>query len=297
MTIFLLVIFAIYLLILLGIAWISTHPFRTPIYLGPAQLQLPTEIVKVPSEQGYLPGWWCPHPEPKGAILYLHGYVMNRSELIPTAHYLYQMGYSALLIDLRAHGRAPGKLCTLGVKESHDAAAALRWIREQHEGPVYGIGSSMGAASLALALSREPELADAAVLDSCYSSLVSASVGWWSFLGGPVLRFFLAPTYILGGIFAGIKPHKIDLAREIPKIGEKPLLFLHGTIDPLATLDQAKRNVDAALRPTFVVFEGCSHSDFRWNQAEKYYQALKDFLNSLPGFEEVEEKRGGSPTK
>jgi pimeloyl-ACP methyl ester carboxylesterase len=203
---------------------------------------------------------------------------MNRSELTPVAYWLWQRGVSSLLFEFRAHGHTKGGKSTIGWKEADDVAAAIAEARRRlPNARIVLIGSSMGAAACAFAAGNGAR-ADALILDSCYSRLVSASFGWWRFLGGRVLSLLLGPTVLLAGPLARINPFKADVAHALRNT-ECPVLLLHGKCDDLATPAEAERNL-AALggRGELVWFDDCGHSEFRWEQPEFYYRTLEAFL-------------------
>jgi pimeloyl-ACP methyl ester carboxylesterase len=275
----LLVLLSLYLLIVLGIAWLSLHPLRTPIFISPGLLGSPQEEITIHTEKHVLRGWWV-QGRIDVVVVHVHGYLMNRAELAPVAFQLWRYGASNLLIDLRAHGRSGGRMCSLGLREREDVAAALRYARERAPGAkIVVIGSSMGSAASALALAEDPSLADLLVMDSGYSRLSSAILGWWRFLGGEVLKTILAPTVYLAAPMAGFNPFSVDIAKALAKIGSKPILHLHGTKDSLALPSEAMRNFEACAGPKEIVwFEGYGHSEYRWEQPEKYMAALLGFL-------------------
>ena len=278
----LLILIAAYLVLLIGVAWVSLHPPRTPIYLSPASLGAPQEDVQVEGLQA----WWVPAEDAKVAVVLVHGYIMNRAELAPEAVALWQRGASCLLLDLRAHGRSPGKLCTLGVQERHDVAAASRWIRERQPGvPVILYGSSRGAAASVFAVAEDPTLADALILDSVYGRLSRAANGWWEFIGGKWLRLLLSPAFPLSDPFTGLRLRHADVAKSLESF-KKPVLFLHGTADVLASRDEAGRNVAAAGNfGTVTWFEGMNHAEGRWNRVAEYRKSLFAFVDSVVGAE------------
>jgi alpha-beta hydrolase superfamily lysophospholipase len=275
-----LVLLALYRVIVLGIAWFSLHPIRTPVFVSPGLMGAPQEDVILQMPRHRLRGWWVRAENPKGVVVFVHGYLMNRAELAPVAYQLWKQGYASLLIDLRAHGGSGGKKCTLGYFEREDVAEALRYARGRAEGlPLIVVGSSMGAAASALALADDPSLADVLVMDSGYSMLSSAVLGWWRFLGGQKLMVMLAPTLYVAAPMAGFSPFSVDIAAALAKIGPKPVLHLHGERDTLALPAEAQRNYDACAGPKRLVwFAGLGHSEYRWEQPVKYMEALEDFL-------------------
>jgi uncharacterized protein len=280
MTWFLLAILALYLTIVIFIAWLSLHPLRTPVFISPGIMGVPQEDVFLEGKVGTIRGWWVEAENATSVMVFIHGYVMNRAELTPVAVALHQQGISSLLIDLRAHGKSGGKKCTLGYREREDVAVVLRYARERAAGrPVGVIGSSMGSAASALALGDDPSLADLLVMDSGYSMLAVAIMGWWRFLGGRVLQVILAPTVFLAAPMAGFWPFSVDIAKALGRFGYKPVLHLHGTKDTLAPPSEARRNHAACKGPSEIVwFEGYQHSEYRWEDPERYMAELTRFL-------------------
>jgi alpha-beta hydrolase superfamily lysophospholipase len=275
----------LYLLLLFAVAWFSIHPFRTPLFISPGSLGSPQEEFQIASTDGIqLKCWWVPAPEAKTVAILCHGYVMNRSELTPVACWLWQRGISALLIEFRAHGHTRGGVSTIGYRESDDVVAAIQEARNRcPDCKIILIGSSMGSAASAFAAAKVP--VDGVVLDSAYSKLVDASFGWWRFLGGRWLSWLFGPTILLAGPLVRMNPFRVDVAAALETI-HCPVLMLHGRCDNLALPEQAERNYAAAGGPKELVwFDQCGHSEFRWVQSERYYQALENWLckhNFLP---------------
>lgn len=278
---------AVYLLTLAVITWASLHPPRIPVFFSPGGLGAPQEEVEFKTPDGNtLRGWWIEAPNAKGVAVLSHGYVMNRSELAPVAYVLWQMGISSLLFDFRAHGRSGGKVTTMGFKEGEDVTAAALYARERCPGgPLVLIGSSMGSAASAFAAATRPDIADALVLDSCYSTLASASLGWWRFLGGKLLAVILSPVTIFAIPAIGFNPFRVDVSEAMRKLSTKPVLFLHGNRDVLALPKEATRNHKAWGGSREIVwFEGCGHAEGRWIHPELYQDSLVRFLEDA-GFE------------
>lgn len=276
----LLLAIAVYVLVLLAVVWVSVRPPRIPIFLSPGGMGAPQEDVEFRSDDGtLLRGWWIPAEKATGVAVLCHGYLMNRSELAPVAWMLQRRGVSCLLFDFRAHGRSGGRTTTMGVREAGDVAAAARFARDRCAAPLVLIGSSMGAAASAFALAADSGLAEGLVLDSCYSRLPSASLGWWRFLGGKPLAFAFAPTILLGIPFLRSNPFRVDVAKALRKIPETPVLMLHGDRDTLALPSEALRNRAAHAGGSDIVWlAGCGHAEGRWIHPDLYHRALLGFL-------------------
>jgi pimeloyl-ACP methyl ester carboxylesterase len=272
--------FVVYVLVLLAITWISLHPIRIPSYISPASLDAPQESFSVQSASTDLAAWWLSAPDPEIVMIFAHGYMMNKCELTPEAVHWWHKGVASLLFDHRAHGDSGGKQCGFGYREKLDIVAMVKEARKRHpDAKIVLLGSSMGSASIALALADDPTLANAVVLDSCYSRLTSATLGWWRFLGGKFLMTLLSPTTLIAIPIMGFNPFRVDVAEALKKFSSVPILFIHGDKDNLALPTEALRNFEAYAGPKHIEwFEGCGHSEGRWLQPQKYRQAIGEFL-------------------
>ena len=217
-------------------------------------------------------------PKPCAIAIFSHGYMMNRCELTPVAASLYRRGFACMVYDARAHGKSSGK-SGVGYLERLDVMAAVEEARRRLPTlKVVLIGSSMGSVASALALGEHESLADALVLDSAYSKLPSASLGWWRFVGGPVLAALFAPTILLAWPISGFNPFRVDVAEALYKI-KAPVLFFHGDHDDLALPREAIRNFESCENNAEIVwFKDCGHSEGRWLQPELYLDSLLSFL-------------------
>ncbi|HEY0868667.1 MAG TPA: alpha/beta hydrolase, partial [Fimbriimonas sp.] len=141
---------ALYLLLLLVVAWISIRPPRLPVYISPGVFDAPQEEIAIPYKGRWLRGWWV-EGGPNVAV-FAHGYLMNRAELTPVAVKLWKEGMSSLLIDFHGHGRSARGKVTMGLQEREDVRAAVQFARSRKNGKLVLIGSSMGSAASALAM-------------------------------------------------------------------------------------------------------------------------------------------------
>jgi pimeloyl-ACP methyl ester carboxylesterase len=275
-----LVLLAVYVLVVFVATYVSLHPPRVPLWLSPAMLGLKEERVKIDSDGLELTGWWSDVGDGSLAIVCCHGYIMNRCELLPFQVTLADLGASWLFFDFRAHGKSQGRTSTMGRDEAKDVAAAARFVRSRLPGAkVVLFGSSMGGSAAAIALGQDPSLADALVLDGAYSAMDEAGRGWWNFLGGRWLAFFLGPTIWLGRLMIGFDPAKVVVSEYLEKASHRPVLFLAGGDDPVVSREALDRNLRASGELTWVeVFEGAGHGEARFREPDRYQQAIRRFV-------------------
>lgn len=289
------VAFTLWLLANLGVAYLATRPPRTPTMCSPGVMGAPQEEVVIKSHDLIeLSGWWVQGSHPTTVALLTHGYLLSKGELSPVAFLLWQHGVSSLLIDFRAHGKTVGGISTMGYLEKDDVQSALEWIKKRNpNAKVVLIGSSMGSVANALAWSENPELAHGLVLDSAYANLGKASIGFWRFLGGVPLQLFLWPAPFMATLFVGFNPFAIKVPEYLETLQGRPLMLMHGTDDPVAPPKEAGKNLHAmGVGAKAVWFQGCSHSEGRWERPETYRENLLQFL-SENGFLESQEQAIG----
>lgn len=266
----------LYLAAVITLGLVARRPPRIPAWISPASLGIPTEDVWI----GPLHALWCAHESPRAVAVMVHGYAMNRSELVPEAALLYSEGFSVLLLETRSHGRSRGGPAGFGWEERQDVAVAARWLRERFPtAPLMLMGSSQGASASAFALGEDPALADALVLDGAYGRMDRAIRGFLDFLFSRRFGWIFAPGVPLTTFFLGFSPYGKDVAASLAAMGPKPVLMFHGEEDHIALPSEARRNFEALHGPKRVVWQpGMGHAEGRWERADEYHAALREFV-------------------
>lgn len=277
-------ILVIYVAVLVGAVLLSIRSVRTPIFLSPEAVGVRQEDIKFESQNGTLRGWWLGHLFAQGVVVFAHGYLMNRSEWTGLASAVHRAGYACLLFDFHSHGKsASGGMVTVGPKESYDVAAAIEYARTRLPGrKVAVVGSSMGAAATVLAITHELEDADALILDSCYSSLAAAIIGWWRFVGGKALAILLSPSVLVAWAITGVNPFGVNITRELASV-EMPVLVLHGEDDRLEGPACARCNFGALSEDydsQLAIFRGANHGEAKWVSSADYEKLVIEFLDA-----------------
>ena len=97
-----------------------------------------------------LRGRWIPAKNPKGTILFAHGYRSTYlADFGQALDFYHDAGLNILLPDQRCHGKSEGKIITFGVKESQDMLSWLRFHNQEFGTiPVILSGMSMGASTM-----------------------------------------------------------------------------------------------------------------------------------------------------
>lgn len=257
------------------------YPARNLPNQTPADFNLTAESVRIPVDGIELAAWFLP-PDPAvdgATMIYAHGFAGNRGVMLETAVALHELGYGALLLDLRNHGESGGSLSTWGYAEANDLVAAYNYLLTRPEVTPTRIGllgKSMGGAAAAQAAAQLPDLA-VLVLESTYSSfagnlpnILPSIARQPAYLTPLVLRRMSAISELpLGDVRA------VDTVRAL----NVPLLVLHGQRDQLVPLDQAQAVFAAANEPKqMVVIPGAGHLNTFAVDPAAYTEHVQRFL-------------------
>ncbi|MEM6527543.1 MAG: alpha/beta fold hydrolase, partial [Chloroflexota bacterium] len=234
------------------LSWMYARSFTVPSYsqatINPAVFQLPAQDVTITTEDDVdLAAWYVPPADSSDTvIIYLHGVGSNRAHLLEMASLLRGEGYGALLLDIRGHGESPAEFRTMGVHEVRDMRAAVDYVLAQPDANRVGVaGTSFGASVALISAGQIPEI-DAVVAFSPYSSLVDV-VGdraWqmYRFPPRPVADFVL--WWMMAETGANI--YEASPREGIAQMGDRPVLHVHGALDPVIPPASAERIQAAA---------------------------------------------------
>ena len=255
------------------------RPPRTAYTRTPAKVGLGYRDATLATEDGlHLAAWFVPGNLGETLIL-VHGLGSNRANLLDMAADLHARGYNLLLFDLRAHGASEGDWSTLGVKEVRDVRAALDYLRSQPEVDPERVGvygGSLGGAVALLSAAAIPELR-AVAADSTF-----ASARW--VIDHQLERLLNLPNWFgplllgVGSLEAGISPDEAAPVTAAARLGERPLLVIHGTADQTFDVQNA-RMVDAAASGPHELWllDGVGHT-------EAYARDRGAFVDRLDAF-------------
>jgi fermentation-respiration switch protein FrsA (DUF1100 family) len=244
---------------------------RWLVYPAPRYVAADWEVADLPHEDVYftaedgttLHGWYVPHPHPKAVMLFAHGNGENVAGLAPLLRLLHDRAeVSVFAWDYRSYGRSGGKPHETNVLS--DARRAQLWLTQRagvRPEDIVVYGRSLGGA-VAVGLAAEHPVRGM-VLERTFSELVETAAYHFRWL--PV-RWMMKNRY-----------------PSIERIAayRGPLFQSHCTNDEVVPFEMGKKLFDAATTENkkFFVVEGGSHN---CPQPDEYYDALGEFLDSLP---------------
>lgn len=244
---------------------LAFYPIRG-VQATPREMSLPYEDLRIQTEDGeILHGWWLPHPQPRGQVVFWHGNGGNLSLWLDVIAGLRQRGFSVLAVDYRGYGASTGSPDEQGMYR--DAAAAVKEFDRRlrrPESPVIFWGRSIGTPVAASSLSASQ--ADAVVLETPLPdvrSVLRTNPVMWLLSWFSSYRF---PTSRLLEGYAG------------------PLLVIHGDADRLIPYAAGQQVFASAATPRKVLatIPGADHNDLHIANPSVYWRAIDDFVASLP---------------
>jgi len=244
--------------------------------------------LQIPALSGYqLPGWLIRTADngkgpAKGAILLVHGGGGDRREETRFIGYYLDRQLDVLTFDLGGHGEAPGPVAgmTYGDRESRDVLSVYLYLTGQYD-KVYAMGTSVGAASILIALPEMPKLAGVIAENPSpgfqrliKESPVSKSIpGWFSTL--------LIRLTMLRGHFDG----QLSPENSLRLVKTTPIFFIHSRTDKLLPYRTTEEMANAYAGPKTCWFpEKGDHAAIWEVDPADYEKRVTDFLNysSLP---------------
>jgi alpha-beta hydrolase superfamily lysophospholipase len=214
-------------------------------------------------------------------VIVVHGYGCTQQNSWYIAENYLMMGYHVLTPDLRASGDSEGRFLTMGCRESEDIAAWARLVAQRHpQAKIVLHGVSMGAASVMMAAAREdlPTQAVACVEDCGYTSAfdllvhqITESFGLPAFPAMQLLDWRCQKV-------AGFSLREAEPVAAVKK-SKLPILFIHGSKDPLVPVSMAEELYEQAETPKkLLIIDGAVHAIASQKEQEKYFKTVNDFV-------------------
>jgi uncharacterized protein len=247
-----------------------------------------------------LRGWWVPAEvtaAQRVGVVFVHGRGGDRRAGLRLTPALHRVGYDVLLYDSRDHGksdRSPaGTAFGSGMLDVLAAQAFLR--REPAVGRVAAFGASQGATNALLAAALDPKGIDAVIADGAGTSMYALLRHQRSLAFAPDWQVNLCARMAL------LRMGRIRIRQSlfdpesgpgsiIERIAPRPLLLIHGSEDPLVSVEGAREMYRRAGEPKELwVIEGGGHLDY--TDRDEYAARVTDFLERHVRGSRIESRR------
>jgi pimeloyl-ACP methyl ester carboxylesterase len=213
--------------------------------LAPTQLATDCREVSIPAPGGItLCAWYCNRGTNTPLVVLFHGYSADKTALLNETRAFLALGTSVLLVDFRGSGGSSEAYTTIGVHEAEDAAAVVGFIERKltHRSLVL-FGQSMGAVAILLAIDKHGVSPDGIILEAVFDTMLNTVCNRFDAMGVPA--FPSAHLLVFWGGrqwgFGGFSHSPVKYAESV----RCPVLFMHGTDDPRARLNEGRRVYDA----------------------------------------------------
>lgn len=257
-----------------------TRPSRARPRTNPGHYGLPWYRAGCRSADGVtLAGWVVEPPRPRATVALFHGMRGNRERLLDRVALLARHGFRCVAFDLRAHGESGGRRTSFGFHERHDAAAALKFVRDRWpDQPRAALGVSMGAAAICYA-ARQVKGWDVVVLESCYQDIGRAFENrlrdglpaWYRRLSRGVV--WVTERRL------GVRLEQLAPVDYIEHLGPAPVFVLTGAADPHAPAEEARALYERCRGPRELwVVPEAGHRDVFNKGGEEYRRRVVGFL-------------------
>jgi uncharacterized protein len=238
------------------------------------------QTVRIPTSRGLgLFAWFVPARATKAqpAVVLLHGWCGNASNLLPAALALHLAGFAVLLIESRNHGRSDCDDHSSLPRFAEDLDSAIDWLKAHASvdtARIVALGHSVGAAAVLLSASRRADLA-AVVSISAFAHPEQLMRRWFALRRVPYwpLAWLINRSLerVIGASFNDIAP-----VTTVAK-ATCPVLLVHGlqdTVVPITDAHQIKKS-GKAQSVTLIACDG-THEGF--DDTEDLTRHILDFV-------------------
>jgi dipeptidyl aminopeptidase/acylaminoacyl peptidase len=258
------------------------HPGKTPALSTPISFGIVKfEDVRYRTRDGMvIAGWYMPG-ERSAAVILLHGFAANRSQMLPDALLLHNAGFHVLTIDCRACGDSTGKVNTFGYAEVEDVRGAIEYLSEQPgvDPERIGVaGLSQGGSTALLSAAALPEVRAVAAISAFTSLEDNVATGVRNLLNLPPFPF--APLVVFWGEqISGMDLQQVRPVDAVARISPRPVLIIHGETDRLVPVENARRLYAAAVDPKeLLIVPGAGHGNVHKLGGRKYRETFVNFF-------------------
>ena len=227
--------------------------------------------------------WYCDQGKGTPLVILFHGYSAEKTSLLREAKILLDLGTSVLLVDFRGSGGSSESYTTVGFREGDDVAAVVRYANDNlshaHTSTIL-FGQSMGAAAILRAVHEHSVTPDAIILEAVFDTILNTVRNRFAALGVP--SFPSAELLVFWGgwqaDFDGFSHNPVDYATSV----DCPVLFMHGTDDPRATIAESRRVFAAVRGPkNFTEFQAVGHEAYASVYPNKWLIAVAEIIRKV----------------
>jgi len=241
------------------------------------------ELVSIKSKDGLtLIGRYYHFKDGAPLQILFHGYRgCGMREFAGNNHLAAELGFNALVVDERAHGKSGGHTITFGIKERYDCQSWAKYAAQRFgsDTPIFLSGVSMGAASVLMASSLNlPDNVKGITADCPFSSPGAIIRKVCTDIKLP--KWLMYPFVVIGALLFGHFKIWESSAEEAVKHTRIPILLIHGEDDRFVPCDMS-RQIYANCRGAaeLVIIPNAGHGISYFVDRTTYHSVFSDFLH------------------
>ncbi|MEN8113500.1 MAG: alpha/beta fold hydrolase [Actinomycetota bacterium] len=217
-----------------------------------------------------LHGWWIPTTGSASAVIVLHGWGGNSSDMLPIGPGLFETGFHTLFLDARKHGQSDDEDFMSMPRFAEDLEAAVDVLLRRDDVTGIGvIGHSVGAAASIYAASKNTAIG---------AVVAVASFAHPAEMMRENFPFPEPVTWTILQVIERMIGHRYDDIAPRNRITEvaAPVMLIHGDADDVIPLKDSIDLHDRLPTSKLVVVPDGTHSNL--DAFEPYFPAVDDFL-------------------
>jgi alpha-beta hydrolase superfamily lysophospholipase len=224
-----------------------------------------------------LESWYAKGSKKDALVIFFHGYIESKIQLVPEAEKFYKKGYSVMLVDFYGSGGSTGNSTSVGYHEADDVRASYEKARNMGYRKIIMFAVSMGSAACLRAISLYKLEPDCLIIESPFAGLLDTVKRRFDLLKAPSSPFAELLVF-WGGVVEGYDAlafNPSDYAKDL----KMPVLLLHGAKDRRVSTAQAEliyKNLGGKKK--MVVFPEAGHLSFMKTDEKTWDREVFDFL-------------------
>lgn len=257
------------------------YPMRNTGPQRPDDYHLPYQKITVHTPDSIdLKAYWIHDTlQKRPVVILLHGISNCKESWMSTAAWLWEQGFSVVMMDLRAHGESGGKYCTYGYLEKKDIAALTTFLLQRDSSLKIGIwGHSLGGAVALQSLAYDPRL-QFGIVESAFADFRNIVYDYQWRMFKVSSHTFADWAIERAAATAHYYPDSIR-PMEAARMVHQPVLMTHGSDDERISISYGKRNYNnlASTDKQFYEVAGANHNNLSAAGGRPYFSAILTFL-------------------
>jgi uncharacterized protein len=211
------------------------------------------------SDEVVLHGWFVPHVQPRGTVLFFHGNAGNISHRLSKISLFHRLGLNVFIINYRGYGQSKGQPTEQGIYK--DAVAAFDYLTKRPDidrRRLLVYGESLGGV-VAIDLATQRPVAGL-IIDSSFSSAADMAKTIYPFV----------PSFLLS--------IQMDSLSKVASL-DMPKVFFHSRADDIVPFALGVKLFEAARRPKELVELTGGHNTGYESSEQILFETIDQWLN------------------